>query len=132
MTTTRTHSSRRRALASAGRVKSKTEAKSSPASARLPLDPAGTDGAPPSLRQLAHDLANALGGARLRVALIRASENTTIDAQNLDALERLLNQACAIEEALHASIRPLFPKSRPGAADRPASNTRPPAAKRRR
>jgi hypothetical protein len=62
-----------------------------------------------SVRQLAHDLANALGGARLRVTLIRAEDAApSADTQHLDALECLLSQACAIEEELHASIRRLL------------------------
>ena len=78
-----------------------------------------------SARQLTHDLANALGGARLRVTLMRSETNgTPADTLNLEALDRLLNQACAIEEKLHASIRRLFPKDTPAAANRRPSSTK--------
>ena len=67
-----------------------------------------------SLRELAHDLANVLGGARLRLALIRADAvETTLATRNLDALERLINQACEIEAALHRSIGQAVPGDAP-------------------
>lgn len=89
--------------------------------------------ASPSARQLTHDLANALGGARLRVALLRAeTSGAAVDRHNLDALEHLLDQACAIEEVLHASIRRLFPKTDSGAADPPATKAKPARAPRPR
>ncbi len=73
----------------------------------------------PTVRELTHDLANALGGARLRVTLLRAESNgSPLDGKNLDALERLVNQACEIEETLHAAIRRAFPSSATGPAPR--------------
>lgn len=87
------------------------------------LTPASPGATPPnkdlttrSLRQLTHDLANALGGARLRLALIRADAiDTPLDLHNVDALERLLNQACRIEAALQTSINRLTPSDTPAA-----------------
>ena len=110
MKTTRTRRGRRRAPIPT-RASANAPSTATPEFLPLPDAPAEAAGTSLSLSQLAHDLANAVGGARLQVVLIRAKgEGSVIDPHNLDALERLLNQACDIEEALQASIRPLFPK----------------------
>jgi hypothetical protein len=60
----------------------------------------------PPLRQLAHDLTNALGGARLRWTLLSttAVRLSTANAENLDALGRLLAEACQLTERLHVAL----------------------------
>ncbi|HEX3693987.1 MAG TPA: hypothetical protein VH374_01250 [Polyangia bacterium] len=59
----------------------------------------------PPLRQLVHDLTNALGGARLRWTLLSTSARLAApDAENLDALGRLLAEACALTEQLQVAL----------------------------
>lgn len=74
----------------------KTHAKTNTPRTRRPARPS-------TARLLMHDLGNALGAARLRVALMRTADasNTSEQTRNLDALELLLDQACAVELALH-------------------------------
>jgi hypothetical protein len=58
------------------------------------------------LRQLAHDLTNALGGARLRWTLLSTTATglPAAAAENLDALGRLLAEACQLTERLHGAL----------------------------
>jgi coenzyme F420-reducing hydrogenase alpha subunit len=131
MSTTGMRNGRRRRLAAPGPAKTKALPTRRSGSRKRPSVAADEMATSPSVRQLAHDLANALGGARLHVALIRTGgDSSRLDVNNLDALERLLNQACDIEEALHAQIRRQYPQGGRVAADKPALKSKPARAGR--